>query len=99
MELQTIFEIIKTNPACYFVAGIVIGYFLRGFVLRGSMLNSSGKRPSRYQAQKTDAPVKRAGIVSDSNEPPFEWSDKTVKAFTSQRISSISLDQHSNEFR
>jgi hypothetical protein len=99
MELETIIEIIKTNPACYFFTGIVLGYFLRGFVLQGSVLNSSGKRPSRYQPKKADASVKRAGIVADSNEPPFEWSDKTVKAFTSQRIGSIALDQHSNEFQ
>lgn len=99
MELETIIEIIKTNPACYFVAGIVLGYFLRGFVLPSSVSDSSSKRPSRYQPKNTDVLVKRAGIVADSNEPPFEWSDKTVKAFTSQRIGSIALDQHGNEFR
>jgi hypothetical protein len=99
MELETIFEIINTNPACYFVAGIVLGYVLRGFVLRGSVSDSSSKRPSRYQPKKTDTSVKRAGMVMDSNEPPLEWSDKTVKAFTSQRIGSIALDRHGNEFR
>ena len=99
MELETIFEFINTNPACYFIAGIVLGYFLRGFVLRSLVLDSSGKQPSRYQPKKADASVKRAGTVADSNEPPFDWRDKTVKAFTSQRIGSISLEKHGNEFR
>jgi hypothetical protein len=99
MDIDAIFEIIKTNPVCYFVAGIVVGYFLRGLVLRGSVSDSFGKRPSRYQPKKTNASVKRSGFVTDSNEPPVEWTDSTVKAFTSQRIGSISLDQHGSEFQ
>jgi hypothetical protein len=99
MDIDAIFEIIKTNPVCYFVAGIVVGYFLRGLALRGSVSDSFGKRPSRYQPKKTNASVKRSGFVTDSNEPPVEWTDSTVKAFTSQRIGSISLDQHGSEFQ
>lgn len=98
MDVNTIFEIIKTNPACYFVAGIVLGYFLRGFVCNGFVSDFRSKRPSRYQTKKGSPSVKRANIVASSNEPSFEWTDATVKAFTSQRIGSISLDQHGNEF-
>ena len=100
MDIETIFEIIKTNPACYFVAGIVLGYFLRGFVLHGFVSESRSKRPSRYQSKKADASsVKWASAVADSAEPSFDLSDVTVKAFTSQRIGSISLDQHGSEFQ
>jgi hypothetical protein len=99
MEIDVILEIIKTYPACYFIAGIVLGYFLRGLVLRGSVSDSFGKRPSRYQPKKTNASVRRSGSVMDSNEPPVEWTDSTVKAFTSQRIGSISLDQHGKDFQ
>lgn len=99
MDIDTIFEIIKSNPACYFVTGVVLGYFLRGFVLHGFVAESRSKRPSRYQTKKADAPVKRASVVGNSAEPSFDLSDMTVKAFTSQRIGSISLDQQGNEFQ
>jgi hypothetical protein len=99
MDILTFFEVIKTNPVCHFVAGIVLGYVLRGFVLHGFVPDFRSKRPSRYQTKKADASVKRASIVTDSSEPSFEWADSTVKAFTSQRIGSISLDQHGNEFQ
>ncbi|MEQ1543771.1 hypothetical protein [Methyloglobulus sp.] len=99
MDINTILEIIKTNPACYFIAGLALGYFLRGFVLHGSVSDFRGKRPSRYQPKKADVSVKRASATADANEPSFEWADSTVNAFTSRRLGSISLDQHGKEFQ
>jgi hypothetical protein len=99
MDISTFFETIKTNPACFLIAGIVLGYVLRGFVLHGIVSDFRSKRPNRYQTKKVDSSIKRPTVVADSNEPSFEWSDATVKAFTSQRIGSISLDQHGNEFQ
>ncbi len=99
MDISAIFEIIKTNPACYFVAGIVLGYFLRGFVLHGFVSESRSKRPSRYQTKKADPATKRSSVVAEFNEPSFDLSDVTLKAFTSQRITNIALDQNRNEFQ
>jgi hypothetical protein len=97
MDIGTFLESVKTNPACYFVAGIVLGYFLRGFVLNGLVSEFHGKRPSRYQNKKVVSLVKRSCIVAELNEPAFDWTDETMKAIRPRRIGSNALDQHGNE--
>ena len=97
MEFNSILEIIKTNPACYFIAGVVLGYFLRGFSFA---LGSRNQRPSRYQSKTVDSVAKRSSsVVVDLPEPSFDLSDVTMKTFTSRKIGGISLDQHRNEFQ
>lgn len=97
MDIVTFLESVKTNPACYFVAGIVLGYFLRGFVLYGFASEFRGKRPSRYQNKKVDSPVKRPGIAAELNEPAFDWTDVAVKTIRPRRMGSHALGQHGNE--
>lgn len=97
MDIVTFLESVKTNPACYFVAGIVLGYFLRGFVLNGFTSEFRGKRPSRYQSKRISPPVKRPGIAAELKEPAFDWTDAAVKTIRPRGLGSNALDQHGNE--
>jgi hypothetical protein len=97
MDIVTLLGLIKTNPACYFVAGIVLGYFLRGFVSNGFFSEFRSKRPSRYQSKKLGSPVKRTGIAAELNEPAFDWTDAAAKTITARRLGRNALDQHGNE--
>jgi hypothetical protein len=101
MEIDTFIEIINANPACYFVVGLILGYFLRGTFSHGVVSEFRNKRPSRYQTKKID-PVKRSSIVADLAEPSFDWSDaaaKTIIARQKQKLgSNIPLESQINEF-
>jgi hypothetical protein len=97
MEIVTFLGFIETNPACYFIAGLVLGYFLRGFILNSFISEFRSKRTSRYQSKKLDSPVTRPNIVAELNEPAFDWSDATVKTIASRRFGSIPLNRPGNE--
>jgi hypothetical protein len=86
MDIVTFLEFIKTNPSCYFVAGVVIGYFLRGFVANGFFSGLRSKRPSRYQSKQVGPPVKLPSVAAKLNEPAFDWSEAAVKATEPRRL-------------
>ncbi|ESS73590.1 hypothetical protein MGMO_15c00110 [Methyloglobulus morosus KoM1] len=71
MTIDTFFEFINTYPACYFVLGLMVGYFLHGLVINGFSSKTRSKRPSRYESKKTDSTIKRSNVVTESSEPFF----------------------------
>ncbi len=98
MEIDTLLAFINTNPLCYLVAGIIIGYFLRILVQSGRLTDGSKQKVGRYQSKKVDPTMKRTGL-KDLGDLSFDWSDAGVKRTTPFRLSSISPDQqHGNEF-
>lgn len=96
MDITVLIEFIKTNPLCYFVGGIAVGYYLRVYLTDYRI-----KRPSRYQSKKFGSSVKRSNSVDDLNlsEPSFGWSDVTEKAIKPQTLSKIALDQSRNSLQ
>jgi hypothetical protein len=97
MDFDAFLEIINTYPALYFIAGLVVGYFLHGIVANGFLSLSSNKKTSRYQSQKSDAAAKRPTTITELQEPSFDLPEAVVKTLTPRRISSIAFDQHGNE--
>jgi hypothetical protein len=92
MEIDTIIEIMNTNPAIYFGFGIVLGYFLRGLV------GFRSKKPSRYQARKLDITTKQSSIpATSSNEPALGWANAALKTVTSGRYNDTPLEQRGSK--
>jgi hypothetical protein len=96
MEIDTFFEIINAYPALYFVAGLIVGYFLHGVAANGFSSLSSNKKPSRYQSKKSDA-AKRPTTITELQEPSFDLPEAVANTLTPRRISGIAFDQHGNE--
>lgn len=91
MDISTITELVSQNPACYFVAGLVVGYFMRN-----PHFNDRAKRPGRYQVSVKSSHEKHAVVMPGSNEPYFDWADAAVKSLTS-RQNTVALHQSSEE--
>lgn len=89
MDVAGIFEIITTNPLCYFVLGVVAGYLLRVY-----LIESRGKRLSRYDTKKFSS-AKRPAKSSELNEPSFDLPDGVLKTLHPQQLR---LDQNGNDF-
>jgi hypothetical protein len=96
MEIVAFYETINNYPFCYFVIGLVIGYFLRGFVLHG-FSKFRNKKPSRYQGKNSDVSLKRSAPTTELQEPSFDLPNAIVKSITSRQFSSLPIDQHGNE--
>lgn len=100
MDIVSFFEVVKTNSALCFFAGIVLGYFLHSIISHGFLSKSRNKPPSRYQTKKVDSSVKRSNTVAGLSEPSFDFTDTAAfKAITPRRLGSVSLDQHGNELQ
>jgi len=96
MDIVAFYETINNNPSCYFVMGLVIGYFLRGFVLHG-FSKFRNKKPSRYQGKTSDRSLKKSTPTAELQEPSFDLPNAIVKSITSRQFSSLPIDQHGNE--
>jgi hypothetical protein len=98
MEIDTLMQFITTNPnpACLFLAGVILGYFLRGFIVRGLVPGNRKQRPSRYQNMKAAPSTKSSSVVPELAEPSFDWTDAAVKTFASRRLTAIPVDQQRN---
>ncbi|MEQ1738749.1 MAG: hypothetical protein ABL884_02495 [Methyloglobulus sp.] len=99
MDIVNFFEVVKTNSALCFVAGIFLGYFLHSIISHGFLSKNRGKPPSRYQAKKVDSSVKRSNTVVGLSEPSFDFTDTAFKAITPQRLGGVSLDPQGNELQ
>jgi hypothetical protein len=67
MDISTFFETIKTNPACFLIAGIVLGYVLRGFVLHGIVSDFRSKRSWRIRMSLLSNGLTRLSRLSHHN--------------------------------
>ena len=99
MDIVSFFEVVKTNSALCFVAGIFLGYFLHSIISHGFLSKSRSKPPSRYQTKKGDSSVKRSNTVSGLSELSFDFTDTAFKAITPQRLGGVSLDPQGNELQ
>ena len=90
MDLANILELIKENPGSYFIAGLMVGFFLRGYLAYYRV-----KRPGRYEALELKGGRRMPQKVAP-NEPCFEWADAAVKKLTAKQ-SDLPIAQHSNE--
>lgn len=89
MEIDTIFEYITSNPWCYFIAGLLIGYGLR---LIFSEYRT--RRPGRYHSKKLPVTDKRVIFSEDLQEPSFDLPDAVLKSFTAQRVNNSVVFDH-----
>ncbi len=90
MDVAGIFEIIITNPLCYFVLGAVAGYFLRVY-----LIESRAKRLSRYDTKKFSGAAKRPAKSYELNEPSFDLPDGVLRSLAPQQLK---LEQNGNDF-
>ncbi len=93
MDIKTFIDIFETNPALYFIAGLVAGYLLRVY-----MAEFTSKKPGRYQT-KTTVAAKRSDFTAEFEEPSVDWPVAAIKRVTSARVGTVSLEQQGNEFQ
>ncbi len=94
MDVSVFFELFKNNPGGFFVAGLIAGYFLRGF--KFSEVRNK-QRPGRYQSSRAEISEKqRAPLKHGIKEPSFEWANNSINKFT-QKQNSMSLNPPGNE--
>lgn len=96
MEMNTLFELINANPACYFVFGLIMGYFLRGLFSKGFSSKSQHKKPNRYQALTAKTTTNKTSVATDLQEPSFDWPEIT-KTVAPRRFASAAMEQSGNE--
>lgn len=97
MDINTFLDIFNAHPAWYFIAGFVAGYLLHGIIIQVFASAFRGKKPSRYQSNKSDAQAKRSTAATELHEPSFDLPEAVAKSLTPRRLSGISFDQHGNE--
>lgn len=96
MEMNTLFELINANPACYFVLGFILGFLLRGLFLKGFSAKSQNKKPNRYQGLTAKAATNKTSVAADLHEPSFDWPEIT-KTVAPRRFATAPMEQSGNE--
>lgn len=96
MEMNTLFELIYANPACYFVIGFILGFLIRGLFVKGFSAKSQNKKPNRYQGLNAKATPNKTSVVADLQEPSFDWPDIS-KTVASKRFAAAPMEHSGNE--
>ena len=91
--MDIMFEIINSTPGFYFIAGLALGYMLRGAFAK----SDKNSRAGRYNSVRSVNDVKKQVPTRFTmKEPSFDWMVRTPGKASAEHVS-VALDQPASE--
>ncbi len=91
--MDIMFEIINSTPGFYFIAGLALGYMLRGAFAK----SDKNSRAGRYNSVRSVNDVKKQVPTRFTmKEPSFDWLARTPGKSTPEHAPAV-LDQPATE--